>query len=346
MSILQKAEPEMAFLKMGIYGDAGGGKTHTASKVAIGLHKYTKAKKPIAFLDTETGSDFVLPMFNDAGVELKVGKTRAFADLLDGIDEAEKDCSVLILDSITHYWNEMVEAYCEKHNIAQLSLRHWQPIKQTWREFTKRYVRSSLHIIMCGRAADKWEDVEDNEGVKELKKVGTKMRAETETAYEPSLLVEMVKFHETARAGGGWLNRAWVVKDRFDIINHLRFDNPDFEAFLPHIERLNLGGKHKAIEPGRSSVDLFDNKNLGAAYYRRHDELVEEIKAEFQVAYPLQNAEQKTARLNLMKEIFDTRAYKTIEHMKNDDLEMGLCKLRDHNEAKAKETKEETHVTA
>ena len=343
MSILQKAEPEMAFLKMGIYGEAGSGKTYTASKVAIGLHKHSKAKKAIGFLDTETGSDFVLPMFNDAGIELMVAKTRAFKDLLDGIDEAEKDCSILILDSITHYWNEMVEAYCDKHNIAQLSLRHWQPIKQTWREFTKRYVNSNIHIIMCGRAADKWEDVEDSEGVKELKKVGTKMRAETETSYEPSLLVEMVKFHETARAGGGWTNRAWVVKDRFDIINHLSFDNPGFETFLPHVEKLNLGGKHKAVETGRNSKDLFDNKKLGAAYHRRHDELVDEIKAELQVAFPQQTADQKTAKLNLMKEIFGTRAFKVIEHMKNDDLEARLEVLKDHNGAKKKE---EDHVSA
>ena len=66
------------------------------------------------------------------------------------------------------------------------------PLKAMWREFTDRYVNSKLHVIMRGRAGYIWDDVEDEEGVKELKKVGTKMKAEVETGYEPSLLIEMV----------------------------------------------------------------------------------------------------------------------------------------------------------
>jgi len=345
MNIFKEAKPEMAYLKMGVYGEGGSGKTFTATKVAIGLHKFIKSKKPITFLDTETGSDFVMQQFDEAKIKLMVAKTRAFSDLVDGIDEAAKTSDILICDSVTHFWNEMVDAYCEKNNIKSLTLRHWNPIKKEWREFTTRFINSKVHFIMCGRAADKWEDVEDADGVKEMKKVGTKMRAETEIAYEPSLLVEMVKFHETARAGGGWLNRAWIVKDRFDIINSLSFDNPDFKSFLPHIERLNLGGEHKAVDMTRNSKDRFNNDRSGIMYHRKHDELVENVKAEIYISFPAQSTEDKTGRSNLMKEIFDTRSAKEVEHMNNNDLEAGLEKLKLRNEKPEKEKKKDVKTT-
>ena len=329
--VLQKAVPQMAYLKLGIYGEAGSGKTFTSSKVALGLHNYIKAKKPIGFADTETGSDFVLPMFREAKVELVTAKTRAFADLLTIIDESEKDCSVLIIDSITHFWNELLTAYQEKHNLNQITLRHWIPLKQTWRQFTDKFINSKIHIILAGRSAFIWDDVEDEEGVKELKKTGTKMRAETEMGYEPSLLVEMEHVRKSARIGGGWINRAWVVKDRFNVINSQHFDMPTFESFLPHIESLNLNGEHMAIDTTRNSQGMFINDRSGAAYIRKHDELVEKIKAEIHIAYPSQNSEHKTERLNLMKEVAGTRSFKEIEHMKNDMLEVVFETLQAFN---------------
>ena len=263
---LQEAKPEMAYLKMGIYGEAGSGKTFTSTKIAIGLHKYIKSTKPIAFLDTETGSDFVLPKFNAEKIKLDTDKTRAFLELLETIDKIEagdpkkkagekKETThdILIIDSITHFWNELLTAYQEKHNLSQITLRHWIPLKQTWRQFTDKFISSKILIILAGRSAFVWDDVEDEDGVKELKKVGTKMRTENEMAYEPSLLVEMEHLRKSSRIGGGWINRAWVNKDRFDAINGKHFDMPTFEDFLPHIENLNLNGDHKAIDTTQNS---------------------------------------------------------------------------------------------
>ena len=52
MTLLKKAKPEMAYLKAGIYGEAGSGKTFTSTLIAIGLHGHIKSDKPVAFLDT------------------------------------------------------------------------------------------------------------------------------------------------------------------------------------------------------------------------------------------------------------------------------------------------------
>lgn len=336
--LLQKSKPEMAYLKMGIYGEAGSGKTFTSNLIAIGLHKYIKSDKPVAFLDTETGSDFVRPIYLNEKIEFIIAKTRAFKDVLTIVDEAEKSCSILIIDSITHIWNEMTDSYCKQHKISRITLPHWQPVKRTWADYTNRFINSKLHIIMAGRSADKWAHVEDEEGAKELQKVGTKMRAETQIGYEPSLLVEMDQFRQSAQVGGGWINRAWVIKDRWNLLNHKSFDfegfdghkykEDSFKAFLPHIEMLNLGGKHRAVDLERTSDELFKKNNNGADRYKKRQGLLEEIKNEIHLVYPGQNSDSKTNRIELMKEIFGTSSWTNIESMKTEDLENGLKTIK------------------
>lgn len=341
MSIFKIGKLEMAYLKMGIYGGAGSGKTWTASDIAIGLHKFIKAKKPIYFIDTETGSDFVLDKFKDAKIKLLVAKSRAFKDLVAGIDEAEKNGSIILIDSITHFWNELMDAYQTKHNLSRITLRHWIPLKQTWREFTEKFVNSNLHIIMCGRVGDVWEDIEDEEGVLETKRTGTKMKAEVETAFEPSLLVELVKHRKSSRAGAGWVHRAWVVKDRFDTIDGKNFDDPGFDEFLPHIKKLNIHGEHRAVDSERNSEDMFPDNNRYARG-RERDIMLEKIEAEIHLLYPgtPNNSDVKTARLNLMQEVFETKSKKEISGMQNEILIIAYKALKNKRQIKAKAEEE------
>lgn len=346
MELLQKAKNETSFLKMAFYGEAGSGKTYTSTLVAIGLHKYIKSKKACMFLDTETGSDFMIPIFNEAKIDLFVAKTRAFKDCLSIIDKAEKGwkekvvdkkgvenevffppCVVLIIDSLTHIWNEMTESYCREHKISRITIQHWPAIKQSWRRLTTKFINSNLHIIMAGRSADKWEDVIDEKGIREVKKVGTKMRSETEIQYEPNLLVELEQIHKSPKIGSGWIHRAWIIKDRGNVQTELEgkhFDNPTFEDFLPHIELLSLGKKHRAIDTDRTSDELFKNKNNGYELHRQHNILLEKIREELYVLFPRQSSEDKASRSNLLKEIFDTRSWTEVEGKKLQELEIGL----------------------
>jgi hypothetical protein len=329
VSIFHEARPQSAFVKMGIYGEAGTGKTFTSTRVVIGLHKLIKSAGPVFFMDTETGSDFVRDKIAaETGFPLQVAKTRAFADLLVALDEIPTG-SILVIDSITHYWNELIESYLKKNQKSRLTLKDWQPLKTTWREYSDRFVNSQLHIIVAGRSADKWGEVEDEDGAKELKKIGTKMRAETEFSYEPSLLVEMELVQASARIGGALLHRGHVRKDRFDIINGMHFDNPGFEAFLPHIEKLNLGGEHLAIETDRNSQGIFDDPNIGEKKAIRKEILLEKIGNEIKKLYPGQTEKDKGARVALFEEVFHTNSWTEIStFLKLDVLEAGLKVLK------------------
>jgi len=214
--LFKPATFESAYLKAGILGFAGSGKTYTASLMGIGLHKYIKSKKPVCFIDTETGSDFMIHKFKKEKIKLLISKTRSFTEMLQLIDEAEQVSDILIIDSVSAVWYDFMESFKKKKNRKFIQFQDWGILKPTWRdEFTdKRYLNSQLHIIICGRAGYEYDYVEDEEGRKELRKTGTKMRAETEFGYEPSLLLEMERIKEN----GSLTHRCYIIKDRADVL--------------------------------------------------------------------------------------------------------------------------------
>ncbi|WP_054628638.1 AAA family ATPase [Cronobacter sakazakii] len=120
MALFQRATNTQAFLKAGIMGFAGDGKTYTASELAIGLVLLMRQRglemgdKPVMFLDTETGSDWVKPRFDAENIELYTAKTRAFVHLLAAVNEAEQSGSVLIIDSISHFWTCLCDEYATR----------------------------------------------------------------------------------------------------------------------------------------------------------------------------------------------------------------------------------------
>ncbi len=329
VSLLQAARPESAFLKLGIYGEAGSGKSFTSSLIAIGLSKLLRSTKPVAFVDTETGSDYLLPMYEKEGVRLVRTKTRAFADLLAVIEEAEQGCEILIIDSISHFWNELMASYLKANKLTRMSLQHWGPLKQTWKEYTDRFIDSHLHIIVAGRSADKWEETTEEDGAKKLEKVGTKMRVEGQFAYEPSLLVEMESVFSSNRVGSLMIRRAFVKKDRFDIMDGKYFDNPTFETFMPHIMRLNLGGEHKAFEEGRDSTAMFQRDDIGERKHVQREIDLEKIQNEIKKLYPGQTQKDQLAKIAVLEEVFGTNSWTQIEKFySNDKLAEGLNSLR------------------
>lgn len=313
--LFQEAKPEAAYLKLGIYGEAGSGKTFTASLVAIGLHEFIKSTKPVGFADTETGSDYVQKMFKKAGIKLMVKKSRVFEDLLKLTDEAEKEFSVFIIDSISHFWIELQEAFMKANDLKRINwIKHSAPIKHIWRDFTERFLNSRLHIIVCGRSSPIYEDIIDEEdGSKETKKTGTKMKTENELGHEPSLLTEMTSVQLSPNFGGKLVRRLLIKKDRFDEMDGQIFDNPTFKTFLPHVENLNLGGEHRGIETGRDSTGLIQSDRSGEQRMLNRDILLEKIESEITLRFPGQTKEDRTAKLKMIESLFTTNSWKEVE---------------------------------
>lgn len=330
MTLFKKAESTSAYLKAGFLGFAGSGKTHTATKLAIGVallineRKLKEAGRPIYFLDTETGSDYVSPMVREAGLEIYSAKTRAFVDLITAIDECEKNGAALIIDSITHFWREFVESYQRRKNVNRLDFQDWNFIKGSdgWGKFTDRYVNSSCHIIMCGRAGYEYETETNDRGKREQVKSGIKMKAESETGFEPSLLVLMereqdIKTNKIKRTG-------YVLKERFSVIDGHEFANPTFEHFRPHVDRLNLGGAQLGVDSSRTSDAMFahDGDDNKWRYEQRQKEIaLEEIKEEINKSCGFgQDADTKKKKAETLEEIASTRAWVKVEAMRYEEV--------------------------
>ena len=334
MNIFNKSVSTQAKLKMGIYGFEGSGKTFTASLYMIGLHKYTGSDKPVAFFDTETGSDYVQPLFEQAGIELVTVKAQDLKTLNSGIVEAEKECFGLIVDSLTHVYKELCSAYVrsKRDGTNFIRLQDWQPIKEAWRHyFSNPYVNSNMHIIWCSRAKNIFEDVLDElassqSGREQFKSqmVGTGARSESESAYEPSVLIEMKK--TMLNDGGKFSRQAIFIKERFNILDGITFDYPKitneqaikenkpFNDLLPHVKKLNLAGEHVGFVDG-SSECLFDDKfdeNL-AAIKRRRTIALEKIQESLISLYPAGTGKDKKAKLHVLDCIFKSMSWTEIQ---------------------------------
>jgi hypothetical protein len=351
MSIFKKATNTMAFAKVGILGFAGSGKTRTATEIAVGLHKAIKSTKPIGFIDTETGSDFVLPIFQKHGIEMLVSKTRAFKDLAEGIKEAPNISDILIIDSVSHFWVDIVESYRKKKNVNRLSFQDWGIIKPMWgNDFSTPFVTSSIHIIVAGRAGFEYDYFEGEDGKMELYKTGTKMKAETEFGFEPSLLIEMeriknpeanesyreaktrdakMKAAKQMMAEREFVRMATVLKDRSDIMDGKVFYNPSYADFAPHWESINIGGEHKPLEAG-DSTELFDKEGRPdwVIAKKRATIALEELKAELDKVYPSSSAKEKQARIKIMEKVFGTASATKIEGIQFSILEQGLRRVK------------------
>lgn len=324
MPFFEEAKMQQAFLKMGVLGFAGSGKTYTASLVALGLNKMLGNKKPVAFLDTETGSDFMIRQFKKADVKLLVVKQRAFKNLIPICEEAEGSSNILIIDSISAFWNDIMSSYKRKKKaksgrmIEFITFGDWGVIKDLWRKFTDWYINSQMHCIVCGRAGWEYNEYETDQGEQKLEKLGTKMKAEGEFGFEPSFLVEMERIKvadKNSKIGERVIHRAHVLKDRNDVLDGKSFDNPGFDTFWPTIELLNLGGKHRALDTDTSSDEMFDHDGKPEFQKREEQRQVayEEITNFISKNFPGGTGQDKIAKLNLCQLLFGTTSGTAIQ---------------------------------
>lgn len=336
---LKPATNKMAYGKIGLYGTAGSGKTRTAVEIALGLHKAIGSKKPIAAFDTEPAFSFVLPLFQKAGIELLIeDESRALADLMKFMDEAEATCDIAIVDSITHVWRDAQESYLKRLNnqrkasgkkpLYALEFQHWRPIKEQWGRFTDRFLSSKMHVIVCGRAGNVYEyqDKDDGSGKKELITTGTRMATEKELGYEPSLLIEMLAHREE----GKMVNIALIQKDRSDALNGKEVRFPNYKKLEPHFKALNIGGEHFESMERRDSTEMFPDADESGWDREQRQRTIysEEIAELLKKHHPSQSVEDKQKRAELLEAVFDTRSWTAVESMRSETLRTGLAALR------------------
>ncbi len=347
----EKATKKVAYAKIGTQGKMGSGKTTLLLMLALYLSKKHHGGAPIAFLDSEKGSDFALPICETEGVELLVNRTRAFVDLKNASKEAiAAGACALIGDSISHYWTELAKALKAEKNVKRLDVQLIQRLKDEWGPFAEDFVTSPIHYLVAGRLGYEWENAEYEEDGKirtELLRGGTKMKAEGEFGHEPDLIIEMasvedpdaIRFEKLKgkvrkKHKSTTLHVGTVKKCRVWSLNGKSFSWPDADAykpgdymkvaqcFLPFFDFLNIGGEHHALDASRNSRALFQGADN--PYYRNtiaRKAALEEWDATITKLWPGQDAKAKSIRAAVFEAVTTTRSRTKFEALPLDQVQ-------------------------
>ena len=185
----QKASKSKSKLRAAIFGPAGAGKTFTSLSIATGMGN------KIALIDSERGSaNKYADRFNFDIAELNVKSIDEYVKI---INEASGKYNVLIIDSLTHAWNELLE---EVDKIAKVKYKG-----NTWSAWSegnpkqKKLINALLsfpgHIIATMRSRTEWQTSTDVNGKVKPTRVGLAPEQGKGIEYEFDLLMELTTEH-------------------------------------------------------------------------------------------------------------------------------------------------------
>lgn len=293
----KKAAAQQARFKAGFYGKQGSGKTFTALLVAEGLAK--RDGKRIAYVDTERGTDFYSQdikerAFHAEAFDFDAIYTRSIYEVIEEVEALDTSThSVIVVDSITHLWEAAQAAYAGKKMAnGQIPVYAWGAIKKPYKKLMALLLSGNFHAIICGREGVVME--EDDDG--QTKVVGTKMKAEGETAYEPHLLA---RFRPHYLPDGSQKVSAFFEKDRSGILTNRTIIEPNFATFAPMLSYLS--GEVQGSIAGPDETATRDAERAAEEEEKRRREVVatfNQIKAAIQSSI---NAEELRAAWGLMK---------------------------------------------
>ena len=340
------AGTDTRFCKIGAYGTQGSGKTTTMTMVA-GLIARLIGKTSVYMLDSEGGSDFVADILHRSGIKLLAIKTREFSELVEQFESMKETGNVLLVDSVTHFNNNMNENFLKARNKKSIELRDWSVLNDTWRMFTKLFVSSQLHAVICGRVGYEYESIINPDGRMEFYKSDSKMKAADQLGHEPALLVRMEQL-DSALAKEKFLSAtskedrlraiqdmrasstidfvATIEKDRTWLLQGKRFvfsssgdrmaDAKAVEdAFLPFIEWHLKNPSHGGIADNGSTQRLLTptgNEFQWQETKRRRSIALEEIEGQMVRFIPGVTGKDKAVKVGILEQLYGTRSWTKI----------------------------------
>jgi hypothetical protein len=353
---LIKAVKQVKFGKVSVQGKEKSGKTTTAAMLAIDVAKRYHPGKPVAFLSSEPGIDYVLDMFAAEKVDVLEDRRAHFNALREIIPDATKNgCGVLLIDSATKYWQELVKAYKAANKIKGRMLPfHYNPIKEQWAEFTDQFVPAKLDIIVCGRLGYEYEELEDAEGEKDTRRIGTKMKTEGDFNYETDLIIEMEKRdddqvnavavnlkgkskkklvrtfeHRSVHVATVHGSRVWALNGqsfKFPAESEYKVGMAANvgSCFAPYFEFLKANPGTGDVVTHGTSKGLFERDGEGwQQKQNRRVKACEEIKGALSCVFTADTGKDAATKKEIINALFETHSWTAVEQLDPEALEYG-----------------------
>ena len=168
---IKKAVREHVYLKLGVTGPAGSGKTKGGIGLALGLAPTGK----IAVIDTENRSaSYYAGMFNFDVVELDAPfTTQKDLEALNEIIKAGYE--VVVIDSLTHEWaasGGILDAKAQKDVRGGNSFTNWGVMKSLHNKLVESLLQSHIHVVCTLRSKMEYVLEQDEKGKATPRKVG------------------------------------------------------------------------------------------------------------------------------------------------------------------------------
>jgi len=208
--MFKKAEKKQSKLRLLIGSPSGGGKTMSSLLIATGL----SAK--ICMVDTERGSASLYA--DQINFDVSEMENYSVSEFIKNLDFAEKaGYEVLILDSTTHIWDEILE---DNQRIMKAkphlnTYTVWADGNSKYKKFIQAILGSEMHIICTVRMKTEYVMQDNGKGKQAPVKVGMGMEQRSGFDYEFTAVME-----------GTVDNVFTVTKDRTGLMQGRIIDKP------------------------------------------------------------------------------------------------------------------------
>lgn len=221
----QKAVKSKSKLRCALFGPSGSGKTYSALSIAKGIGG------KVAVIDSERGSaSKYADKFEFDVVDLE---KKSIDEYVQFISEAgAAGYSVLIIDSLTHAWQDLLE---EVEKLANAKYRGntwsaWSEGTPKQRALVNAILSCPCHIMATMRSKTEWQTMQDDRGKSRPVRVGLAPEQGKGIEYEFDMLLELSTEHI-----------ANVIKDRTGMFQDKLLTKPGVDFGKELVDWLNTG---------------------------------------------------------------------------------------------------------
>jgi len=221
----QKAVKSKSKLRCALFGPSGSGKTFSALSIAKGIGG------KVAVIDSERGSaSKYADKFEFDVVDLEKKSIEEYVQFI--AEAGQAGYSVLIIDSLTHAWQDLLE---EVEKLANAKYRGntwsaWSEGTPKQRALVNAILSCPCHIMATMRSKTEWQTTQDDRGKSRPVRVGLAPEQGKGIEYEFDMLLELSTEHI-----------ANVIKDRTGMFQDKLLTKPGMDFGKELVAWLNTG---------------------------------------------------------------------------------------------------------
>lgn len=211
MAGFKKAVRENVWLKIGISGTSGSGKTYSALRVATGLA--AKCGSEIAFISTEKSRTlYYADQFSYDVLELEEYMPEAYIDAINKAVTA--GYKIIIIDSLSHGWQALNDMH---QKMSGNSFQNWGKLKPRWQNLMRTILQCPANVFVLSRAKTEWS-IEDKNGRSVPTKVGLGTEGDKQQDYEYTISFMLQQGTHVASVDNGGKDNTGLYDGRYEIL--------------------------------------------------------------------------------------------------------------------------------